>query len=342
MSVEPAPVRRTLPRRLLLWILALVLLMVVPSSLTLGIAFRLVDSLPNFATVFLGIFIEAVPYLFLGTLASGLVEVFLPPDAIARFIPRRGGLAALTGGLLGLFFPVCECGVIPLTRRLIRKGLPLSAGVAFLLAAPVLNPVVILSTAAAFGVGKVLWLRLGLSLLIAVVTGLVFSVEAAPQAVLREIPETHEHNHGPEHAPASRAEKWRAALLVALDEFFEMGRYLVVGALLAALMQTFIPQAALLSVGQGALLSVIVMAALAVLLSICSTVDAFVALGFVNTFSAGSILTFLVFGPMVDIKSILMYSRAFRPRPVIYLVLIPLLMSLLSGLLINLYFPGVK
>ncbi|MEW6241979.1 MAG: permease, partial [Chloroflexota bacterium] len=268
--------------------------------------------------------------------------VFLPPNAIARFIPRRGGLAALTGGLLGLFFPVCECGVIPLTRRLIRKGLPLSAGVAFLLAAPVLNPIVILSTAAAFGVGKVLWLRLGLSLLIAVVTGLVFSVEADPQSVLRETHETHTHERDHAHTPASRAEKWRAALLIAIDEFFEMGRYLVVGAMLAALMQTFVPQAALLSVGQGALLSVVVMAALAILLSICSTVDAFVALGFVNTFSAGSILTFLVFGPMVDIKSMLMYSRAFRARPILYLVLIPLLMSLLSGSLINLYFPGLK
>ncbi|MEW6241612.1 MAG: permease, partial [Chloroflexota bacterium] len=138
MSVEPASARRALPRWLVLLILAVVLLMAIPSSLTLGLAFRIVDGLPTFATVFLGIFIEAVPYLFLGTLASGLVEVFLPPNAIARFIPRRGGLAALTGGLLGLFFPVCECGVIPLTRRLIRKGLPLSAGVAFLLAAPVL------------------------------------------------------------------------------------------------------------------------------------------------------------------------------------------------------------
>jgi hypothetical protein len=339
-SSEPIRVQRAMPRWLIWLVIVFVLLMAIPSGLTLGFAFKLAAALPNLATVFLGIFIEAVPYLFLGTLASGLVEVFLPPDTLMRFIPRHGGLAAVAGAFLGLIFPVCECGVIPLTRRLLRKGLPLSAGISFLLAAPVINPIVILSTATAFGFGKVLWLRLGLSLVIAITTGLVFSVETNPQVVIRELPDDHEHHH--EQDSVTLFAKWRTALLITLDEFFEMGRYLIVGALLAALMQTFIPQSALLSVGQGPLLSGVVMAALAVLLSICSTVDAFVALGFVNTFNAGSIITFLVFGPMVDIKSILMYARAFQPRSVLYLVLFPLLMSLLAGLLINLYFPGLK
>jgi hypothetical protein len=248
--------------------------------------------------------------------------------------------AALTGAFMGLIFPVCECGVIPLTRRLFHKGLPLSAGIAFLLAAPVLNPIVIFSTAAAFGWGAMLFWRVGLSLLIGVIVGLIFSVVQNPSNVLHgglilapERMHTHDDN------PSSLLKKLRQALLICGDEFSEMGRYLVLGAILAAALQTFIPQGTLLAIGNGPVLSVLVMLALAILLSICSTVDAFVALGFVGTFSFGSILSFLVFGPMVDIKSTLMYLQVFRRKPVAYLVLLPFLMSLLIGISFNYFAP---
>jgi uncharacterized membrane protein YraQ (UPF0718 family) len=301
-----------------------------------------VERLPDFATIFLGIFIEAAPFLLFGTLASGIVEVFFAQDIFTRLVSRRAGLSAITGGLMGLAFPVCECGVVPLTRRLLRKGLPLPAGIAFLLAAPVLNPVVIASTFASFGWGKVLAMRMGLTLLIAVITGLVFSVEKTPWTILRPtewVKGDDALGHTPQIQGRSLPDRWRQVLLIAMDEFFEMGRYLVIGAALAALMQVFIPQPVMLALGQGPLISVVALTGLAVLLSICSTVDAFVALGFVGTFSTGAILAFLVFGPMVDIKSVLMYGRVFRPRPVLYLILIPLLVSLLSGLLVNYYLP---
>jgi uncharacterized membrane protein YraQ (UPF0718 family) len=293
------------------------------------------DRLNVFATVFLGIFVEAVPYLLLGTLASGLVEVFLDRDQMSKWISRRPVAAAVGGAFMGMVFPVCECGVVPLTRRLFNKGLPLSAGISFLLAAPVLNPIVVFSTAAAFGWGQMLLWRVGLSLLIAVVVGLVFSVEQDAANVLRPVltaSHEHDHLHG---ANPSLGEKLRQAFLVTADEFFEMGRYLIIGAMLAAGLQTFIPQSNLLAIGGGPVTSVLVMLALAILLSICSTVDAFVALGFLGTFSFGSVLSFLVFGPMVDIKSVIMYMQVFRRRSVIYLVAIPFLMSLLAGILYN-------
>jgi uncharacterized membrane protein YraQ (UPF0718 family) len=291
------------------------------------------DRLNIFAAVFLGIFVEAVPYLLLGTLASGLVEMFLDRDQMSRWISHRPIPAAISGALMGLAFPVCECGVVPLTRRLFHKGLPLSAGIAFLLAAPVLNPIVILSTAAAFGWKEMLFWRIGLSFVIAVIVGLVFSVEQDSANVLRPVTAMeHDHVHQP---PKGFSEKLRAAFVITADEFFEMGRYLVIGALLAAGLQTFIPQSALLTIGNGPVLSVLVMLGLAILLSICSTVDAFVALGFVGTFSFGSVLSFLVFGPMVDIKSIIMYAQVFQKRSLAYLVLIPLVISLLAGLIFN-------
>jgi len=152
---------------------------------------------------------------------------------------------------------------------------------------------------------------------------------------------SHEHDHTLEHdeIAASFSDKIQKALLICADEFFEMGRYLIIGAVLAAGLQTFIPQTALLSVGSGPIFSVLAMMALAIILSICSTVDAFVALGFVGTFSFGSILSFLVFGPMVDIKSVLMYSQVFRRKPVAYIVLLPFLMSLLAGIAFNYFAP---
>jgi uncharacterized membrane protein YraQ (UPF0718 family) len=311
-----------------------VLVVILFSILPFSLLIELGPKLNLFATVFLGIFIEALPYLLIGTLISGIVEVFIDREQIIRFVSNRALRAAVTGALMGLVFPVCECGVIPLARRLFHKGLPLSAGVAFLLAAPVLNPIVIFSTAAAFGWGPMLLWRVGFTLLIAVIVGLVFSIEQNPSSVLLgSLMVSHEHNHS--QPGSSFREKIQEALIICADEFFEMGRYLIIGAVLAALLQTFIPQTALLSVGSGPVLSVLIMQVLAVILSICSTVDAFVALGFTGAFSFGSILSFLVFGPMVDIKSMFMYLQVFRRRPVAYLVILPFLMSLLVGIAFN-------
>ncbi|MFZ5881443.1 MAG: permease [Chloroflexota bacterium] len=335
--MENTPSRR-LPRALILLVafgvLAAVLFSIAPATLFAW----LWERLNLFATVFLGIFVEAAPYLLLGTLASGLVEMFLDREQMARLIPRGGLGASLAGAVLGLAFPVCECGVIPLTRRLFSKGLPLPAGLAFLMAAPVFNPIVIFSTASAFGWGRMLLWRLGLTLLIAVAVGLIFSVEKNAGNVLKLAAPVLSLHTVPEAVPPFK-DKLRQALVIAADEFFEMGRYLVVGAMLAAAMQTFIPQSSLLAIGSGPLLSVLVMLALAFVLSICSTVDAFVALGFVGAFSFGSILSFLVFGPMVDIKSLMMYRQVFKPRIVAYLILLPFLMSLLAGLIFNYLVP---
>jgi uncharacterized membrane protein YraQ (UPF0718 family) len=180
---------------------------------------------------------------------------------------------------------------------------------------------------------------MGISLVIAIVVGLVFSVERDPAQILRPVLTlSHDHDHSPtEHS--SIVEKFRQAFLVTVDEFFEMGRYLILGSMLAAGLQTFIPQSTLLAIGSGPVLSILVMLILAIVLSICSTVDAFVALGFMGTFSFGSVLSFLVFGPMVDIKSVIMYLQVFRRRPVTYLVAIPFMMSLLAGVIFNTFQP---
>ena len=301
------------------------------------------ELLSQFSSVFLGIFIEAVPFLLLGTLASGMVEVFFDREELARILPRQPFLAALTGSLMGLFLPVCECGVVPLTRRLFQKGVPSAVGISFLLAAPVINPVVIASTYAAFGFSPVFWGRIALTLGVALVTGLVFSLQPDVNQILRDpIPVQPEEvplvvSLGNPAVVVPLGQRLRQVVVIAGDEFFEMGRYLVIGAMTAALLQTFVPQQFLAALGRGPVLSVVVMAAIAVLLSVCSTVDAFIALAFIGQFPTGALLSFLVYGPMVDIKSTLMFTRVFRKRGVIYLVLLPLLLTLVSTALWNMF-----
>ena len=319
-------------------------------------AIPLPDLLQNYVTVFLGIFIEAAPFLLLGSLAAGLIAEFVTPDDIARFFPRNKIAASIAGALLGMVFPVCECGVVPVVRRLYQKGFPISAGIAFLLGAPVLNPIVIASTYAAFGLGPIFWGRIAFTLLIAAGIGLVFSTQSNLARVI--VPRTLVPVMGgmdegrrprlegkpPSHpfpAPhfrpsASISIRLQNAFSVATDEFFDMGRFLVVGALIATTLQTFVPQQTLIGIGRGPVSSVIALQLLAFVLSVCSTVDAFLALSFVNTFTVGAIIAFLVFGPMVDIKSTMLYLNVFRPRVVFYIVALCFLSSLLIGVFINL------
>lgn len=313
-------------------------------------------SISIFATRFLGIFIEAAPFLLLGTIASGLIEAFVSADDIARFVPKNPILATLLGSVLGFTFPVCECGVVPVVRRLYTKGLPISVGITFLLAAPVINPVVLVATYVAFGFGPVLIGRFVITIVISIIVGLVFAFRGHAREILqpaarmplvpmmggsgdsiamkidpKEVIPLYQKT--PRRSLGSGI---KVALCMAGDEFFEMGRYMIFGSMIAAGMQMLISQDVLLALGRGPVVSVLIMQVLAFVLSVCSTVDAFLALAFTNTFTTGSILSFLTFGPMVDIKSMMMFRGVFTTRIVLYLILLPFLLALLIGVWINL------
>jgi uncharacterized protein len=290
----------------------------------------------TFSTIFLGIFIEALPYLLMGILASGIVEVFIDKDRFIAILPKNRVMGVLIGSLLGLVFPVCECGVVPFARRLFKKGLPLPMGIAFLLAAPIISPIVIMSTLKAFGLGPIFYGRMVLGFGVAVITGLVFSLQTSSEVLLpfNDLPCCDSHDQMDNMEVSIRSKMTRAAM-IAGEEFFEMGVYLILGAFLAALMQTIIPQNILLFLGGGPALSILLMIALGVLLSICSTVDSFVALSFAASFSTGSLLAFLVYGAMIDIKALFLYSRVFKKRSIVYLALIPLFLVVLVSLFIN-------
>jgi uncharacterized membrane protein YraQ (UPF0718 family) len=329
-------------RRLLFLVVGLAIAVILFAAL-LGTGSDFGTILNTFSTRFLGIFIEAIPFLLLGTVASGLIESFVSADDIARWMPRNPVLATVAGTFMGFLFPVCECGVVPVVRRLFAKGLPVSVGITFLLAAPALNPIALVSTYVAFGWSEMLIGRFVFTALVALGVGLVFAYAARPQDVLQ--PASFAPVMGgsgdviPLYARTQRKPLLvglRDAIVMAGDEFYEMGRYLILGSMLAAALQTLVSQDVLLALGRGPVVSVVVMQALAFLLSVCSTVDSFLALAFTGTFTTGSILAFLVYGPMVDVKSTMMFIGVFRRRTVVYLIVLPMLMTLLIGVWLNL------
>lgn len=291
------------------------------------------DALTSFATLFLGVLFEALPFLLVGVLVSSAVQQWVSPALIRRLSPAGRLRGALAGALLGAVFPVCECGVVPVARRLLDKGASMPAALGFLLAGPVVNPIVFAATWTALGAEMAMF-RLLLSLGIAVSIAWLFGFHPDPTALIR--PSGITESPGTVSEAAGRADRVLDWLVGAATELLEMGRYLVIGAAAAAVLRTVVPGTSLIAFGQGPILSVGLMMVLAALLSICSVVDAFVALSLSGLASSGAMLAFLVFGPVVDLKSVVMYGAIFRWRMVLVLALLLTQVVFLIGVALNL------
>lgn len=288
-------------------------------------------SLLTFKTLFISIVLEAFPFILLGVMISAILQLFVTEQTVRRFIPRNPVLGIVYACLLGFLFPVCECGMIPVVRRLMRKGMPVYIAVVFILAGPVLNPVTYASTYTAFrSMPEMAYARMGLAFAAAAAVGLVL------YRLARGNPLRHAWNGGGEHEHThAHSSKWTAVLGHASDEFFEMGKYLIMGAGITAFVQTHLSREMLLSVGQGELSSHFFMAGFAYVLSLCSTSDAFVAASFSSLFSKGSLLTFLVLGPMVDFKGTLMLLSIFKTRFVLWILAITSAAVLIASILLE-------
>jgi hypothetical protein len=263
--------------------------------------------------VFGSLIVQATPFVLIGALASASIEVFVPPSALERLANFPRPLQLPAAGLAGIAFPICECGSVPVARRLIRKGLMPSAAITFMLAAPVVNPVVIASTFVAYRGRASMWTmvlgRFGLGLLVAIAVGWVLGGRRADE-LLRSDPDS-----GPADPFAlGRPEpRWRMFFVHLGTDFLFMGRFLLLGASVAAIVQTFLPQSVISHVASLPVVDMVVMMGLAAVLSLCSESDAFIAASFVQ-FGAAAQLAFLVFGPMVDLKLGALYAGTFRRR----------------------------
>ncbi|MFH0347967.1 permease [Bacillus vallismortis] len=282
-------------------------------------------------SIFISILIEAIPFILIGVILSGIIQMFVSEEMIARIMPKNRFLAVLFGALAGVLFPACECGIIPITRRLLLKGVPLHAGVAFMLTAPIINPIVLFSTFIAFGNRwSVVFYRGGLALAVSVIIGIILSYQFKDNQLLKPHEPGHHHRH--HH---TLLQKLGGTLRHAIEEFFSVGKYLIIGAFIAAAMQTYVKTSTLLAIGQNDVSSSLVMMGLAFVLSLCSEVDAFIASSFSSTFSLGSLIAFLVFGAMVDIKNLLMMLAAFKKRFVFLLITYIVVLVLAGSLLVK-------
>ncbi len=285
---------------------------------------------------FSSIVYEALPFIVLGVVIAGLLEEFVPQQAISRVIPPFRPLAIALGAVLGAVFPMCECGIIVVMKRLLRKGLPLSVCISYMLAGPIINGVVLLSTYVAFnppqqdmqifdGPLNVVMLRGGFAFVIACVTAMVVetvdrrdgTMKLLHPSVTRGLRKSAKEGFEANESEGSKT--WLASIdnitRTALHDFVDIMAFLILGAALAAGGKYIIQASNAESIIQDSpAISILLMMGIAVLFCLCSEADAFVAANFAMFWPPASKLAFLVLGPMLDLKLYLMYTRVFRPK----------------------------
>lgn len=329
------------------------------------------EQLSNGLTLFFSLLVEAIPFLLIGVTFSSLLLFFVDERTLIRLLPKTPLMGAIAGSLMGVFFPVCECGNVPVARRLIIQGAPSSVAVGFLLAAPTINPVVFWATWVAFrDQPEIVYLRVIFTLVIAVMIAWVFSRQRDMRSILqpavaRQMPKPKRQQESvnpllrsgtyllqtdgatlqlddpaavlPQMPVPSLGTKLQLVVDNMVQELRELGAVLIMGSAIAAFVQVAVPRDWILTLGQNFITSIIAMMVLAAVVSICSTVDSFFALSFASTFTTGSQLAFLVFGPMIDLKNIGLLMTLFKPRAIFYIFMLAAQMCFILTLFMNLY-----
>jgi uncharacterized membrane protein YraQ (UPF0718 family) len=256
--------------------------------------------LQNWITVFVAVVVQALPFLVVGVLLSAVIAVFVPPSFFARALPSRPALAVPVAGAAGVVLPGCECASVPVAGALVRRGVTPAAAFAFLLSAPAINPIVLTATAVAFpNDPRMVVARLVASLLVACVMGWLWQ-RLGRTDWLRQ----------PDRPSAHDDSKGSAFWTSVRHDVMHAGGFLVIGAMAAATLKAVVPAAWLQAVAGNPVVSIMALAVLAVVLSICSEADAFVAAS-LSQFSLTARLAFLVVGPMIDLKLFAMQAATF-------------------------------
>lgn len=290
------------------------------------------SGLKAFNMIFIGMLIQAFPFMLIGMFVSSFIQVFISNETIVKIFPTKFGLGFLTAMFGGILFPICECAIVPVTVRLVKKGVALPVAVTFMLSAPIINPIVIASTLYAFpGRPEIAFYRIYFGLIIALSVGLTLMF--FPETKTALLDETGKitcdciYCNMEAKRKQGIGEKIRIMFLHAGEEFFSAGKYLILGIFLTSFIQTIVPRDIFSELWARDGLALVVMMATAFLFSVCSTSDAFIARSFWDRFSTGSIMGFLIFGPMMDIKNLLMLFSSFRKTFVIKLVLVITIVS---------------
>lgn len=295
------------------------------------------EPLNKFSIVFSSIVIEALPFILIGAVLASFMQVYISNNIFNKIISKNKLLGSIQAGIIGVFLPVCECATVPITKGLLNKKVPLNVAITYMLAAPIVNPLVILSTYYAFdGNIKVVLLRVGIGFFIAVIVGLLMLCLSGENNIFIDNGEGELQGKclcGCSEINDNSIKPIRLLKHTSL-EFYEIGKYFIVGATLASIFQTFVPRDIIFYFENSAVLSIIILMAFSFLISLCSEADAFVASTFMNRFSLGSITGFLIIGPMIDLKNTIMLFSIFKKSFVIKLLFVVFSLCFIASALI--------
>ena len=305
------------------------------------------NTIQDFVISFTAILWEAFPFVVLGAILAGMLEELVPQQAIAKFVPKSAVLATMLGGVLGLVFPMCECGIVAVMRRLLRKGMPLGTCIAYMLAGPIINLIVISSTYVAFqphGIGTSMVIaRCGLGFFVAVSTALIVQYShretwrslLTPEATPPVVPEMETVDESGRPKKKSVFARVAAISETALHDFVDIMVFLILGSILASLAKLQFDSTYLKELSSSLpVVVILIMMGMAVLMCLCSEADAFVAASF-TTLAPAPKVAFLVLGPMFDLKLLLMFTRVFRPRLIAIVVVSVVAQVLIGSLFIH-------
>ena len=299
------------------------------------------DIIKNVSIIFTSIFFESIPFLLLGALISSIVETYVSNETMARIIPKNKILGSIVGIFLGFFLPACDCAVIPVSKRLLKKKVPVNVAISFMLASPIINPVVLLSTYKAFYKTnpEIFWYRLLLGMAISLVIGTIMGIIFGRKEVIinglddEECAHCDHHEHHHHH---SFKNDYLSICKHTAYDFFEVVKYLMFGALIASLVQVLLPRNILMLFNNNQVLSILVLMFFAYLISLCSTSDSFVGKSLLSTFSTTSIMAYLLLGPMIDIKNTIVLFGNYKKSFVMTLItLIFVVIFITSVLVVN-------
>ena len=279
----------------------------------------------NLSIVFLSILFESLPFLLLGAFISAIIEHYVSEEKMAKMFPKNIFLGSIVGIFLGFFLPACDCAVIPISKRLIQKRVPISVAVSFMLASPIINPVVLLSTYTAFSKVdmSIFYYRLILGIIVSLIIGIIMGIIFKDKEILKDsVEELKEDTLEDDFKELEKYTKnnhyffnnVKSILEDTSKDFYDVLKYLMVGAIIASSIQVFMPRSILTFFNANPICSIIVLMIFAYLISLCSNSDSFIGRSLLNTFGSTGVLAYLILGPMIDIKNTIVLMGNFKSK----------------------------
>ena len=298
----------------------------------------------EWAWSFLGITIESLPFVVIGALISGIIQVYLSEDTIRRFLPKNKVVGLVAAACTGLILPMCECAIVPVTRSLIKKGLPVSVAITFMLSVPIVNPLVIMSTYYSFPnnisvvVIRTIAGAIG-AIIVGAIIGVIYGKKQTNEIIKEDILQS-----GCSCCGDNQYDPNRKSIVNLINhaskEFLNISVYVIIGALISSIFGIIINEDIIKQFHFGGINSILIMMGLSFILSLCSEADAFVAKGFLNNFGVAAVSSFLLLGPMMDLKNFILTLGLFKRR--FSYILLGIISSIVFGIAmaINLFIVG--